>query len=216
MIPPLNKIRILRLIHINNLAILLSRKGLHAPRFTPDDGLQYKTIHNIDIQNKRNVRLIPCGPKGTIHDYVPFYFGPLSPMMLNLKTGRVPTYNEGQEPLTYLVSNVANIVENGHRFVFSNGHGIAFNTDWYDDVADLDKVDWGMVYERYWADDYEKDMDRQRRKQAEFLVHHFCPWDTIVGIVVIDEQMKSNVEQIFANCDTALTRPIAVKRDWYY
>lgn len=38
-----------------------------------------------------------------MHDYVPFYFGPLSPMMLNLKTGRVAGYEEDQEPLIYLV-----------------------------------------------------------------------------------------------------------------
>ena len=30
-----------------------------------------------------------------MHDYVPFYFGVLSPMLLQLKTGRVTGYNEG-------------------------------------------------------------------------------------------------------------------------
>jgi hypothetical protein len=71
------------------------------------------------------VRRIPCGPGGTIHDYVSFYFGYLSPMMLNLKTGRVPGYNEGQTPLIYLESSAQAVSESGGGFVFSVGHVIA-------------------------------------------------------------------------------------------
>ena len=94
---------IYRLIHVDNLRICLRRNGLHAPNYTPNDGLQYRTIHNVDIQKQRKVTTIPCGPCGNVHDYVPFYFGYLSPMLLQLKTGKVEGYNEGQEPLLYLV-----------------------------------------------------------------------------------------------------------------
>jgi hypothetical protein len=98
---------IIRFIHIANLAVCLKRGGLYAPNHEPDDGLKYKPIHNVEIQNKRAVCAIDCGPGGVIHDYVAFYFGPLSPMMLQLKTGQVAGYTEGQEPLIYLVSNTA-------------------------------------------------------------------------------------------------------------
>ena len=83
---------------MDNLHIYLWRGGLHAPNFTPNDELSYRTIHNAEIQQKRQIKQIPYGFGGVVHDYVPFYFGYLSPMMLNLKTGRVPGYNEGQEP----------------------------------------------------------------------------------------------------------------------
>ncbi len=86
---------IFRFIHVDNLGMLLIRGALHAPNSTPNDGRAYRTVHRADVQDKRHHTLIPCGPGGTVHDYVPFYFGPLSPMMLNLKTGRVPNYNEG-------------------------------------------------------------------------------------------------------------------------
>lgn len=95
-------------------------------------------------------------------------------MLLQLKTGRVASYQGGQEPLIYLVPSVQRVVEEGVPFVFSDGHGIAAFTSWYGDVADLDKVDWDMVYERYRADNVD-DMDRQRRKQAELLVYRLCP-----------------------------------------
>ena len=46
-------------------------------------------------------------------------------------------------------------------------------TGWHgspvEDVAQFDKVDWELVPARYWADQPD-DNDRQRRKQAEFLV----------------------------------------------
>lgn len=92
---------VLRFIHLDSLHIYLRRGALHAPNFTPDDGLVYRTNHNEDVQAKRHHTRISCGPGGTVHDYIPFYFGPLSPMMLNLKTGRVPGYDEGQEPFIF-------------------------------------------------------------------------------------------------------------------
>ena len=141
-----SSVQIFRLIHIDNIEVCLKRGGMNAPHHIPKDGLVYKTIHNIDIQNQRNARPIPCGNLGTIHDYVSFYFGPRSPMLLQLHTGRVPGYDEGQEHLVYVVSTVDTITSLGLGFVFSDGHGIAAYSEWYDDIADLDKVDWEAVY----------------------------------------------------------------------
>ena len=206
---------ILRFIHKDNLGLYLRRGGIHAPNNTPDDGLPYKTIHSVDIQSKRSALQIPCGAQGCIHDYVPFYFGYLSPMMLNLKTGRVVGYNEGQEPLIYLVSTAQDIQRSGKTFVFSDGHGIASFTQWFDDLLHLDKVDWNVVYLRYWKDEVH-DMDRQRRKQAEFLVYQFCEWSRIKEIVVINEAVKAEVENVLQQYPQECRRPIQIKKEWYY
>lgn len=206
---------IVRIIHVDNLRICLRRGGLHAPNESPQDGLVYRTIHNTEIQQERRVRQVRCGPKGVIHDYVPFYFGYLSPMLLKLKTGQVPGYEEGQDPLIYLVSTAQAVHEKGCGFVFSDGHGIAAFTRWYDDLADLDKVDWDMVYQRYWKDDI-NDMDRQRRKQAEFLVHRFCDWSLIQEIAVIDQKMKTRVERVLTQVPSRHQPPVTTRPDWYY
>ncbi|MBI1792258.1 MAG: DUF4433 domain-containing protein [Acidobacteria bacterium] len=160
-------ITLYRLVHVENLPTLLTRGALHAPNCTPNDALLYRAIHNMNVQMSRHNRPIPCGPRGTCHDYVPFYFGPLSVMLLNLKTGRVEGYTEGQAPLIYLTTTVQLVVEAGRRFVFSDGHGLATFTNWYDDLASLDRVDWNLVGARYWTDQPD-DNDRKRRKQAEF------------------------------------------------
>jgi hypothetical protein len=206
--------RILRFIHVDNLCIYLRRGGIHAPNCAPDDGLVYRTNHNADIQEQRRIRQIPCGPGGVVHDYVPFYFGYLSPMMLQLKTGQVSGYSMGQPPLIYLVSTAQAVCDSGAKFVFSDGHGIAAFTTWFDNLADLEKVDWGIVNQRYWADTID-DMDRQRRKQAEFLVHEFCNWSLVHEIAVVDGEMKERVESILSEFPPASRRDVRV-RDWYY
>ena len=204
-----------RLVHVDNLATLLQRGCLHAPNRTPDDGLPYRTIHDAGVQANRRIQPIPCGPGGTVHDYVPFYFGPLSVMLLKLKSGQVEGYREGQAPLVYLVAKAEVLAESGCRFVFSDGHGLARFTGWHDDLARLDAVDWSLVGARYWSDQPD-DNDRQRRKQAEFLVWQELDWALIAGIAVYDEAMRQRVEEILQRFPQRHQPPVKVVRQWYY
>lgn len=205
--------RIYRIVHIDNLKILLNRKGLFAPSEEPSDGEIYKVIHDVEIQKKRRIKEIFCGPKGCLHDYVPFYFGTLSPMLLKLHTGKVNGYEDGQAPLIYLVSHAQNF--KNQEFVFSDGHGINSFTKWYEDLKDLDKIDWFMVNQKIWRDSME-DNDRQRRKQAEFLIYKFCPWFQIRGIVVINEMMENKVKEIMSCYSADLQKPVKILKTWYY
>ena len=206
---------IYRIMHLENLRVCLERGGLHAANHVPDDGLGYKTIHNEDIQRVRRVKLIPCDPGGTIHDYVSFYFGPRSPMLYQLHTGWVSGYSEGQEPIIYLVSTVQRVYDAGAQYVFSDGHGIAAFTHWYDAPDDLDQVDWTAVNTTSWHDTVD-DMDRQRRKQAEFLVYEFCDWTLIRGIGVLNAGMKAKAESILGEFPSGLHRVVSVHPEWYY
>lgn len=206
---------IYRFLHVDNLTVCLQRGAFHAPNHTPEDGLVYRTIHNVDIQEQRRVRRIPCGPGGVIHDYVSFYFGPRSPMLFQLHTGWVPGYTEGQEPLIYVVSTAQAVHERMVGFVFSDGHGIAIFTHWYDDLAHLERVDWESVNASLWRDTVD-DMDRQRRKQAEFLVHRQCDWPLIQEIAVLNAPMKTRVEEILNGSDASLHRPVVIRPAWYY
>lgn len=204
-----------RLVHVDNLPTLFTRGALHAPNSTPDDGLPYRPIHNVSVQVSRQAKPIACGPGGTCHDYVPFYFGPLSVMLLNLKTGRVPGYNEGQAPLIYLVTSVERVQGAGCQFVFSDGHGLAGYTGWYDDLQKLDEVDWSIVGARYWNNTPD-DNDRQRRKQAEFLIWQSVDWTVIERIGVMNGDVKASVEGIMDKFPH-LHRPNAeIIPAWYY
>jgi hypothetical protein len=206
---------IYRILHVGNLSIYLQRGALHAPLHTPSDGLAYQTIHNVQIQKKRRARSIPCGPGGVIHDYVSFYFGPRSPMLFQLHTGQVQGYTQGQEPLIYLVSKAQAVTGSGAGFVFSDGQGIAAYTGWFDDLTDLVRVDWEIVNGKFWNDTPDHP-DRQRRKQAEFLVHQRCDWALVHEIGVLNEKMKAHVVGILAGYPAALHRPVIVRPQWYY
>lgn len=213
--PVPNQITLYRLVHVDTLPTLLARGALHAPNCTPADGLAYRTIHSVSVQASRHNRPILCGPGGTCHDYVPFYFGPLSVMLLNLKTGRVEGYTEGQAPLVYLTTTIARVQAAGCGFVFSDGHGLATFTSWYDDLGQLDEVDWNLVGARYWADKPD-DNDRQRRKQAEFLVWRSLDWSLIEGIGVLNVPVKVQVEALLDQYPDRLRPNVQTRQQWYY
>jgi hypothetical protein len=212
---PPNPTPLYRLMHADNLATLLRRGGLHAPNLTPNDALPYRTIHDLTVQTNRQRKEIPCGPGATIHDYVPFYFGPLSVMLLNLKTGRVADYDEGQESLIYLTTTAQQLHAADCRFVFSDGHGLARFTKWYDDLGDLDEVDWSIVNARYWSDTAE-DNDRKRRKQAEFLVWHSLDWSLIQSVAVLNNSMKQRIMGVLGQFPEMPQPEIIVRSRWYY
>ena len=115
----------------------------------------------------------------------------------------------------YLVTTVQKIIAGGTRFVFSDGHGLANFTQWFDDLAHLDAIDWNLVAARYWADKPE-DNDRQRRKQAGFLAWQSLDWVTIVEIGVLQQAAKAKVEGILADFPSLYHPPVIVQTGWYY
>ncbi len=95
--------------------------------------------------------------------------------------------------------------------MFTEGHADIEFTDFFDDFKDLVKVDWDLMQARYWNDTND-DPDRKRRRQAEFLVHNFFPWDLVSYVGVYDRSVGETVSQI-VNGDIP---EIGIQRDWYY
>lgn len=181
----------------------------------PPNGLAYRSIHDVDVLAGRRHQVVPCGPGGSVLDYVPFYFGPRSPMLLRLTSGRVAGFAEGQASLVYLTSTVQSVREARCRFVFTDGHALATRTRWFADLAQLSEVDWATAASDYWADTA-KDPDRQRRKQAEFLVHRTLPWSLILEIGVLDEAAAARVQSILGESERPLQPEVRIRRSWYY
>lgn len=200
---------IYRFFHLDNLSLYLSREAFHAPIKTPTDGLTYRTIHEEDIQNKRAITPVRCSPNGVIHDYVPFYFGNRSPMLLTI-SHKVP-----QEEIIYICCHAQDIVEKGCKIAFSDGHGIMKLTQWYNSLNDLSKLDWDAINARFWKDTDEFP-DRMRRKQAEFLVHEECSWDFVKCIGVLNSAAQGRVQSILNGSAPRLRKEILIKPQWYY
>jgi len=157
--------------------------------------------------------VVPLPPGGVIHDYVPFYFAPRSPMLYAISCGGVAGYSDGQKPIVHLVSSAEAVQEAGLPFVFTDGHAIMDLSDFFNDLNELPRVDWTVMRSRYWNDTVQ-DPDRCRRRQAEFLVHRSLPWDLIEEIGVMSQETKRGVDAILPE---AGHRPrVVVRAGWYY
>jgi len=199
--------------HLRNLPSILAAGGLLACGTLRKAGLGYTDIAHQHIQDRRSSKLVPCGPGGVLHDYVPFYFAPRSPMLFAIHRNNVVGYDDGQEPVVHLVSAAQHIEKLGLRFVFSDGHGTMFYTDFFDSLDALDRVDWPVMRATFWADTYD-DNDRKRRRQAEFLVHQIMPWSGVLSIGVMSATVRTQVQAMLAG---ATHRPaVIIRRDWYY
>jgi ssDNA thymidine ADP-ribosyltransferase, DarT len=199
--------------HFDNLRAMIADGGLRTCGELRRTRTGYKDIAYSTLQDRRAQTLVPCGAKGTLHDYVPFYFAPRSPMLYAISRGIVPGYTEGQRPVVYLVTTAQAIQQAGLSFVFTDGHGIMQFSSFYDDLTQLHQVDWQIMRERMWRDTV-ADPDRKRRRQAEFLVHQFVPWSLISSIAVMGKMMKAEVDAVLHNVNYAPA--VSIRNDWYY
>src|SRR5437870_5729775 len=79
------KALIFRITHIENVPWILAN-GLHCCNSNCLDS-NFRQIGNPDLIDKRTTRTVPIAPYCRLSDYVPFYFTPHSPMLLNIRTG---------------------------------------------------------------------------------------------------------------------------------
>nr|WP_293104120.1 DUF4433 domain-containing protein [Okeania sp. SIO2F4] len=162
----------------NNLASILNYGGLIALNRLKEKQVSYTNIAYEQIQKRRAIKGVPCGAGGVLHDYVPFYFAPRSPMLFTIHKGNVESYQNGQSSIIHLVVEIEAIENSNLDFVFTDGHAVMDYSDFYDDLYDLNYIDWELMESKYWFD-YDEDNSRKCRRQAEFLVHKFCPWTLV-------------------------------------
>lgn len=134
-------------------------------------------------------------------------------MLYAIHRNRVPGYSHGDRKIIYLVSSVERVAASGRGWCFSDGHAIMEMTDFYDSTDKLCMVDWEVIESRSWGDRPD-DPDRKRRKQAEFLVSGFFPWELVDKIGVYDEITQANVNELLA---LVPSKPeVSIESDWYY
>jgi hypothetical protein len=194
---------------VDNLPGIIEAGGLFCDRDAKN--IQFVSIGHKNIKDRRLRKKVPCGPGGVVADYVPFYFAPRSPMLFTINKGNVAGYMGGQEPIVHLVSSTEAVDAAGLAWVFTEGHAVMDYTDFFDDFADLDKIDWPLMASRYWFDSDEYP-DRCRRRQAEFLVHKFFPWKLFSEIGVYNTAIAQKTNQILAGRNI----PVSIKGAWYY
>lgn len=172
--------------HIDNLPGLLKHGFLsnNHPQFPK----KHRSIAAAGIQERRAEMQVTCPPGGYVHDYVPLYFGSVSPMLL----GVVNAKNVDQYDILYFEFPIT--LAGRPDAVFT---GASANTQvppaFYSDPVDLDKLDWAAIDSRKWGN---VDDDFRHRRMAELLVRGQLPVTAAVRCVVWSESVKKRVEEI--------------------
>lgn len=201
------KALIFRIVHKENVGRVL-RQGCDCR--SASAGKPYVEIGNHDLIQKRETRVVPVAPGGTLSDYVPFYFTPYSPMLLNIKTGWNGVPKRSMDDIVILVSSLRHLAEKGIPFVYTDRHAYLRTAQFSNDLKDLDRIIWPSLQARDFKRD---DTDKVDRYQAEALVHEHVSLGALLGIACYDDAAKAIVEADAAKAGVTIN--IAVRKGWY-
>ena len=198
--------------HVENLASIARNGVIRCDRGCSTRGVSPVSVAYGDLKSRRAAWPVRVAKRGTLADYVPFYYAPRSPMLYAIHGGFVAGYDGGQAEVAHLVLAAEDIARDG-AFVITDGHAATPLTDQYDSLDDLDQVSWDVMDSRWW-NDTDEDGDRKRRRQAEFLAWSSVPFEAVRMIGVMTATVAEQVRRALA--DAAHLPEIVIRRDWYY
>lgn len=202
---------IFRITHLDNLPWILAN-GLHcrnSGRFDPN----FRNIGNQELIGKRSQRIVPEAPGGTLSDYIPFYFTPHSPMLLNIKTGYGGVPKTPMCDIVVLVTSLHRLQQDNARFLITDRHAYLELARFSDNLADLSWINWHGLRNR----DFHRDPNdplKFERYQAEALVYQSLPISSVLAIGCYDEVEANRVATTVSEqqCNLkVLSRP-----SWYH
>ena len=201
-----------RITHVANLPWLLAN-GLHSANGgMVDPG--FTAIGNPDLIAGRAHRRVPVPPGGTLADYVPFYFTPKSPMLLNIKTGYNGVTRRANPDIVILVSSCQVMAANGVVLLFTDRHAYTATARWTDQPSDLaDMIDWAILSRHDFARD-DAYPDKMECYQAEALAHRHVPPHALLGIGCASDTGKAPIEARVAAAGS--TARVFVRPGWYF
>jgi len=133
-------------------------------------------------------------------------------MMYNIHTG----YNVRQVPneeIVILVSSLHKVAELGIPFVFTDQHAYPLMANYFNDLNDLDQVDWDLLNRRNFKHDPD-DPGKKERYQAEALIWKHLPVEGLLGICSHSDAVDQGIKQELAKRKREMQT--IVKRDWYF
>ena len=146
-----------------------------------------------------------------LSDFMPFYFGPRSPMLYVIQHGFNGVRRVEPEDIIYCVVRIDDLIRSNMDCIFTDGHALSSLTRYYkkENLHKLDSiVSYSDVYSTQWNS--ETDIDLKRRKEAELLVNGDLSARYIRGFVVYNEKAKGRLLNMGVSDAKIAVRP------WYY
>ena len=153
----------------------------------------FRNKHFVNIGDQRIIRSRnEVDIKGyRISEYIPFYFGPRSPMLYVVQHGYNGVPRVEPEKIVYCVVKLEDLINSNIDCIFTDGHALSMLSSFYekDDLIRInDIISYKDVYSVIWNSDV--DIDLKRRKEAELLVKSDVSSLLVCGYVVYNEKAK--------------------------
>jgi hypothetical protein len=185
-----NKTYLFRITHIENVPHILQHGITHSTSLNANPN--FVSIGDSSLISTRSNYLLNNGRR--LGDYIPFYFSYRTPMLYVIQKGFNLVAPTTAENIVYCVSSIQKIIEQNLEFVFTDGHAVDSFSSQYtqNDIENIDNIlDYKAIKERYWID--ENDLDKKRRKEAEFLISGDIAVDSILGYLVYNQISKDRM-----------------------
>lgn len=219
-----NPVRLFHITAIANLSAICEVGALLSKNGSAAAGIAYTNIAHGGAQVARAAKPLPNPPGGAVHDYVPFYFAPRSPMLSAIHAGKVAFCTVPQQDVVHLETTVERVTAQGAPFVFYDRNATLAYSKPYTDLARLDAVAWDLLTEQPRLDGFckyfqnrhqeERYVDRMERRMAEFLVHDRVSLAQFIRIGVCTPATAARVQAILDAAGVPLRAE--VKTDWYF
>lgn len=201
-----------RITHRDNLPWLL-RNGLPSAS-SMLRASSFVQIGNQDLIEDRAHHPVRIPPGGTLADYVPFYFTPRSPMLLNINTGWKGIRRRPNSEIVFLVTSIASLRRDGITLLFTDRHAFMETARWTDDHTALETmIDWNILR----RSDFKRDEDypdKMDRYQAEALAHGHVPVTALIGLACASQADRDPVAAIAADAGIGLR--VEARPRWYF
>lgn len=194
------------MIHIENIPHILAQGFVHKDSLFASSS--YVAIGDQSLINARNQKKVAGR---TISEYIPFYFGPRSPMLYRIQTGYNVTQRHPQE-IVYCVLKLETIIASPLQYIFTDGHANSAITSIYgpDQLSQIDTIiSYDDIYASQWST--ETDTDLKRRKEAELLFIDEVPPSYITGYIVYNREAKQQLLQYGLPESKVIVKP-----EYYY
>lgn len=201
--------QIFHITHVDNLPSIISSGCLWSDAQRIRQGFASTNIGYSHIKERRLNHTVAVAAKGKLGDYVPFNFCPRSVMLFVVGRGH-EGYSGGEDGVIHLVSSVGRARITGRPWCFTDRHADLGYAIYYEDLGQLQEVEWSAMPRTQWGGDEEL----KQKRQAEFLVHDHFPWQAVEEVVTKTDAVRLKVLGLLQR--TTHRPPVVVRRDWYY
>ena len=175
--------------HIDNIKSIVQMGGLLSTNQKKKYNIVHHNIANVDIQNRRSEMIVPIAPGGVVHDYVPFYFATINPMLLGLLNRKVVD----QPYICFIAISIEKLLNENVLFTDASANTV-FAPDFYSDPIDLDCLDWNLIDSMKWGENNE--IERHKR-MAEVLVYKKVPLEWFECFIVFNDYCRKKIKDCY-------------------